>query len=153
MDARHHRQRQRHRQQGFHGIGTGNKAMLGTDAPILLGLPLAQLTSRSASATPCAPQATPTSSIVRTSTFSSTSTATAISTRSASSIAILTPLLNLLVDVAQADPTDHEYLLSWVGAGKLKIVNELAGVTPAVDPCRRLAQQGLPDLRHPRHLP
>ncbi|MBK8262797.1 MAG: hypothetical protein IPK80_15865 [Nannocystis sp.] len=26
------------------------------------------------------------------------------------------PALNLLVDVAQADPTDHEYLLSWVGA-------------------------------------
>jgi hypothetical protein len=43
------------------------------------------------------------------------------------------PALNLLVDVAQADPTDHEYQLSWIGAGKLKIVNELAGVTPAVD--------------------
>ncbi|MBK8260292.1 MAG: hypothetical protein IPK80_03020 [Nannocystis sp.] len=33
---------------GFHGIGTGNKAMLGTDAPALLGLPLAQLTALSA---------------------------------------------------------------------------------------------------------
>jgi hypothetical protein len=43
------------------------------------------------------------------------------------------PYVNILIDVNGDGTTDHEYQLSWIGAGKLKIVNELPGVTPAVD--------------------
>jgi len=42
------------------------------------------------------------------------------------------PQLNLLTDVTEGVATDHEYTRAWVGAGKIKIVNELAGVVPAV---------------------
>ena len=43
------------------------------------------------------------------------------------------PALNLLTDVSNAGATDHEYTRSWVGSGKIKIVNELAGVVPSVN--------------------
>lgn len=42
------------------------------------------------------------------------------------------PALNLLNKAAVAGtvPEDHEYTLTWIGDGRVKIVNELAGVTP-----------------------
>jgi len=43
------------------------------------------------------------------------------------------PQLNLLTDVTEGVATEHEYTRAWVGAGKIKIVNELAGVVPAVN--------------------
>ena len=43
------------------------------------------------------------------------------------------PALNLLTEITEGDAQDHEYLRSWVGAGKIKIVDELAGVSPLVD--------------------
>jgi hypothetical protein len=117
---------------GFHGIGTGNKAMLGTDAPALLGLHLAQLTALSARyALRTAGNAhilnRPYINILIDVNGDGTLYKIGVLDRDPN------PALNLLVDVAQADPTDHEYQLSWIGAGKLKIVNELPGVTPAVD--------------------
>lgn len=42
------------------------------------------------------------------------------------------PTLNLLTEISEGDAQDHEYLRSWVGAGKIKVVNEIAGVTPIV---------------------
>ena len=42
------------------------------------------------------------------------------------------PALNLLTEVSEGDAQDHEYLRSWIGAGKIKVVNELAGVVPVV---------------------
>jgi hypothetical protein len=117
---------------GFHGIGTGNKAMLGTDAPALLGLPLAQLTALSARYALRTAGNThilnrPYINILIDVNGDGTLYKIGVLDRDPN------PALNLLVDVAQADPTDHEYQLSWIGAGKLKIVNELPGVTPAVD--------------------
>jgi hypothetical protein len=117
---------------GFHGIGTGNKAMLGTDAPALLGLPLAQLTALSARYALRTAGNThilnrPYINILIDVNGDGTLYKIGVLDRDPN------PALNLLVDVAQANPTDHEYQLSWAGAGKLKIVNELPGVTPAVD--------------------
>ena len=43
------------------------------------------------------------------------------------------PQINLLTDVAQGGAADHEYIRSWVGAGKIKIIDELAGVAPDVN--------------------
>jgi len=43
------------------------------------------------------------------------------------------PSLNLLTEISEAGATEHEYLRSWIGAGKIKIVNELAGVVPVVN--------------------
>jgi hypothetical protein len=137
---------------GFHGIGTGNKAMLGTDAPALLGLPLAQLTALSARyALRTAGNAhilnRPYINILIDVNGDGTLYKIGVLDRDPN------PALNLLVDVAQADPTDHEYQLSWIGAGKLKIVNELPGVTPAVDLGAGWHNKVFQDQRHPRRLP
>jgi hypothetical protein len=43
------------------------------------------------------------------------------------------PSLNLLTEISEAGATEHEYLRSWIGAGKIKIVNEIAGVVPVVN--------------------
>jgi hypothetical protein len=115
---------------GFHGAGAGNKAMLGTHAAD--GLPLGQLTAltiryglRTAGNNHILgrPYINLLLDLHGDGTFLK--------------VGVLdpdtNPALNLLVDVAQGDPTDHEYQRSWVGGGKLKIVNELAGVTPAID--------------------
>jgi len=41
--------------------------------------------------------------------------------------------LNLLTDVPSGGATDHEYTRSWIGGGKIKVVDELVGVTPSID--------------------
>ena len=45
------------------------------------------------------------------------------------------PKLNLLTDVLSdgSPATDHEYIRSWVGGGKIKIVDDFAAVVPAID--------------------
>jgi hypothetical protein len=115
---------------GFHGSGAGNKAMLGTD--FVDGMPLGDLSSLSIRYA------------VRTAgndhILGRPYVNLLIDVNGDGSLykigvldAATNPLLNLLGDVADAGPTDHEYTRSWVGGGKLKIVAELAGVTPAVD--------------------
>ncbi|MGB1278222.1 MAG: hypothetical protein ACPG77_20925, partial [Nannocystaceae bacterium] len=115
---------------GFHGGGAGNKSMFGTD--FVTGMALADLTSLSFD------YALRTAgndhilgrpyvnllidmngdgSLLKIGVFDVASNA----------------LLNLLTDAVTSGPKDHEYTRTWVGGGKIKIVNELAGVTPAID--------------------
>ncbi len=114
---------------GFVGTGIGNKAICGSD--FLDGLSLSALTSlsiRFANRTPG------NSSLLNTPYINLVIDLHGDGTQFKIGVldVALNPSLSLLTDVSVAGPTDHEILRSWVGGGKIKIVNELAGVSPVI---------------------
>jgi len=115
---------------GFHGGGAGNKSMLGTD--FLDDMPLGDLSSCSVRYG------------LRTAGNDNLLNRPYVNVLidvngdgSLYKIGVFdphsNPQLNLLTEISEGDATDHEYIRSWVGAGKIKIVNEIAGVVPVVN--------------------
>ena len=115
---------------GFHGTGAGNKAMLGTD--FVDGMPLGDFTAlsfRYALRTAGNDHILGRPYVNLLIDVNGDGSLYKIGVLDAAT----NPQLNLLTDVADAGATDHEYTRSWIGGGKIKIVNELAGVTPSID--------------------
>lgn len=114
---------------GFHGSGLGNKSMAGAFA--LEGMPLDQLASltvRYALRTPGVSHILGRPYVNLLIDLHGDGSVLKVGVLDKAT----NPQLSLLTEVSTAGPQEHEYTRSWVGGGKLKIVNELAGVVPVV---------------------